>query len=825
MVSHRQAPRFQFNSMGAMRAYALLALITLLLAPLGARGWASETTAVDAVPDSFQGGRVPLRIVGGHLVVRCDMSTPQSRIAAHLLVDFENPCGLALHNAVPQKEGLAIDKYGHPITLHFPGFRIVHRDGYSLGTRLYDQLTKDYAVELGETAIVGTLGAEFLSRYHIVLDVGNGYMELSAPKAVPTTTSKDDAKETHENEGARPVGEPLADDEVEFSLMGHTAWLPARLDGRKIGALLVGTAHTDSRLAPFVTRMRRKNKDAALAVGALSLDELGEFLVGEPVDYHPDRAVGVMGLNHLRHIRLELDYARRRARLGVSRPPKNRDAERDYFRAIRAETPDAWLAFLAAHPKSPRRARAAEYLVEALKSWGTDDPKQLTAAVKHYAETRDVKRRTSRLYDLMREFRELGWNDAAIKAGEAGLKKGAKDLDPNAIHKIHAVLGEMQLAKDDGKKAWKHLLSAAFGMPEDGLVNLLLGRFYESKGLHRRAFSRYIQATTDAASGPQALVALEALQRRTGKTMRLSADTIERATAGKVKGFGAPDEFEADEKTDTNRCVLLENFTCAHGRPTGDWVIDGVLTHYPRKRVAVVSHHLPNPAMEPLITKLGEARAAFYENDASGIAILNGERPLRIGGRPREVAKIYAALKPIVSEPLADASKYTFEVKATVDTEREGGPAVVGSVTLKGPKANNLRVHILLVEQGVVFPGRSKVIVHRMVARTHLTEQIHGDAYKPEGKANEQSFSFDKALAPVGEACEAYVASQKERGAVVSWRHELDPEQLQIVAFVQDAQSRAVLQAVHYEMNVETKKARTKVDANDDEKSGDANDQ
>ena len=795
-----------------------LSLFTLTLLLVGFQtGVVWSDDAGSSVPSTFQGGRVPLRVVGGHLVVRCDLSTPQSRIAAHLLVEFENPAGLQLHNAVPQETGLAIDKYGHPVTLHFPGFRIVHRDGYSLGTPLFDTLTKNYAVELGETAIVGSLGSEFLSRYHVVLDVGNGYMELSAPKAAATPRAEpsSDDEEPEEDEGKspdEPVGEPLAAGEVEMPIRGATAWLPARLGGRKIGALLIGTAHTDSQLAPFVVRARKREKDADVSVGLLSLDKLGEFRTGEPADYHPDRAVGVLGLNHLRHLRLELDYARRRARVQVSIPPKDREAERDYFRALRLETPEPWLAFLDTHRKSPRRARAAELLVESIQSWGQADPAQLTSAVKHYAETRDVKRRTSRLYDLMREFRELGWADAAIQAGEAGLKKGAKDLDPNAIHKIHAVLGEMNLAKGDAKKAWKHLLSAAFGMPEDGLVNLLLGRFYESKGLHRRAFSRYIQATTDAASGPQALVALEILQKRSGNAMRLSADTIERATAGKVKGFGAPDEFEADQTNDTNRCVLIENFTCAHGRPTGDWAIDGVLTHYPRKRVAVVSHHLPSPAMEPLITELAEARAALFEIRGAGVAMLNGTERLRIGGRPRDVAKIYSALKPHVSKPLGEASAYTLAVKATIHAMHEGGAAVVGTVTVQGPAAKNLRLHVLLVEKGVVFPGRSKVIVHRMVARAHLTKDIHGEAYRPKGDTGEQAFAFEKALAPVGKACEAYVESQKERGAVVSWRHELDPEQLQIVAFLQDSESNAVLQAVHYEMNLERKMAKDKLE-------------
>ena len=44
--------------------------------------------------------------------------------------------------------------------------------------------------------------------------------------------------------------------------------------------------------------------------------------------------------------------------------------------------------------------------------------------------------------------------------------------------------GRVLLAEDKArrKKAWRHLLSAAFGYPDHGPTNYWLGRFYEQEG-------------------------------------------------------------------------------------------------------------------------------------------------------------------------------------------------------------------------------------------------------------------------------------------------------------------------------------------------------
>ena len=66
-------------------------------------------------------------------------------------------------------------------------------------------------------------------------------------------------------------------------------------------------------------------------------------------------------------------------------------------------------------------------------------------------------------------------SDLAIVAGELGIEGGRKDRYPESVHKVHSKLGELLLEAKKPRDAWEHLLSAAFGLPEDGMINFNLG--------------------------------------------------------------------------------------------------------------------------------------------------------------------------------------------------------------------------------------------------------------------------------------------------------------------------------------------------------------
>ena len=122
---------------------------------------------------------------------------------------------------------------------------------------------------------------------------------------------------------------------------------------------------------------------------------------------------------------------------------------------------------------------------------------------------------------------------------------------------------------------------------------------------------------------------------------------------------------------------------------------------------------------------------------------------------------------------------------------------VRGKIVIKGPAADGLRVHIVLAERGVLYPGKGKVVVHRMVARGVMTRSIEGTEYKPEN--GEMTIVFERSLQKLQKTNEAWLAKYEKRTNKSTTRlsTRIDPRQVSIVAFVRAEDSNEVMQAVH----------------------------
>ena len=68
--------------------------------------------------------RMPVSVVAGRLVVRCEVSTKFERLPANLFIDYDRPCALELHNrfvaGLKAEQGATF----HPLTINLPGFDI-----------------------------------------------------------------------------------------------------------------------------------------------------------------------------------------------------------------------------------------------------------------------------------------------------------------------------------------------------------------------------------------------------------------------------------------------------------------------------------------------------------------------------------------------------------------------------------------------------------------------------------------------------------------------------------------------------------------------------
>jgi hypothetical protein len=748
----------------------LSALLTLLSLALAAAAPAQE------------GGRVPVRVVAGRLLVECDLSTPVRRIPVNLFLDLDTPCGLQLHNRAADPLGAeSRDGQPQPIRIHFPDFSFTVPKREHGDEDLLDDFTKYHSHEMGENAVVGTIGAEVLRDWHLVFDLARGFVEFSAPRPV---------------EGSRP---DAADGSavLEVTLRNDLVWLPVRHAGRGARAMALGGSRYDSLVDLRLAEQLGRPAGDVGAVEAGGFD-LGAFVAFRPEDVvlsHPDGVFGTFGLNLFQHFRVEVDRVNRWVRLTPTAPPDFPADDLAFFRARAEDDPVALEAFLEAHPAARLAGEAAGLLLDGRLDEGATDEEVARALAWADRTTPEDLRATAAL-DRMKALSDDGWPAHVVAAGELGLKSGREDRYPDAVHKIHARLGEVHLTAGRGEQAWRHLLSAAFGMPEDGMVNLALGRHYENEGRWRRAFSRYVQAAIAAESGPQAIEGLQRVQPHLEDGEPFSVDLVERMIEGKVLNFGAAAAYQPDPEKPSNRVVLVELFTNAHFErfaQAGALANEGLISHFRDGHAAFLSYHLAEPGLEPLVNDYALEVARLRNVAQPGVHVFYGERMGPGAGRLRDREAIYRQLRSIAAQGLSQPSDWDLSVDYTV----EDG-VVRGAVTVEGPAqgADSLRLCVVLAERGVLFPGKSDVVIHRNVARAPLTATARGERLAIED--GKMVFPFEYELAGFQRQQEAWLREQVAagKGQTVMLSTAIDPRQVSVVAYLRHGWSGEVVQAV-----------------------------
>ncbi len=760
---------------------AALRTAVLLTALCAGSGLAVAQDAGDEpqVVMSGNGGRVAARVVAGRLLVECDLSTPYRRIPANLFLAPDASCGLELHNrAAAPLRAESQDGKPTPITIHFPDFAITvpkrsHGDEDEL-----DDFTKYYSHLMGENAVVGTLGAEVLSEFLLTMDLPRGFLEI-APARDP--------------ESAPPEAMP-GSLRLPLTLRGGLSWLPVRLDDDRMMAMALGGTRYDTLIdADLAEDLGHPAGDVgAVTVGGIDLAPYVAFRPEQVVLAHPDGVFGLFGLNLYEHFRVEIDRVHRSALLTPVVAPDFPAADFAFFQARLDDEAASTRGYLEAHPESRLAGEAAELLLNQCLD-GLAPAEEVEDALVWTDRTTPEDLRATAALDRMKILAEDGWPDHELRMGEIGIASGRKDRYPDAVHEIHARLGEVYLDREQVDEAWRHLLSAAFGLPEDGSINLALGRCYEAQGRYRRAFSRYIQAAIVAESGPQAIDGLRRLQPLMPDDEPFSVELVERLIEGKVMNFGSASHWKADPERTSTRTTLVEFFTNGQYEfaQAGGLAWEGLTRHFDDAPVALLSYHLAQPGLEPLVNPLALRRARDYQVEAPNVVLIDGTVRGPGAGRLRDREAIFRRLRDRAETALEKETPWELEIRAKLD-----GDNLVGDVIARGPEdeARSLRLFVILAERAVLYPGESKIVVHRMVARNSLTPSNAGTRVEMEDGA--MDFDFSVFLDELEQENADWLDAQVAAGAqTVRMSLDFDPSELRIVAFLQDPFSGRVAQA------------------------------
>ena len=747
---------------------------------------------------SDEGGAIPVRVIDGRLVVACDISGKRLRVPVNLWLDFDGPYGLQLHNrAAANLPAETPDGKPSPLTLHFPDFTIEIARRELGPEEAFETFTKYHSKEIGEDALVGAIGSQILKHFDVVFDLPQQQVSLL------------------------PIGQ-LANQEITetsstiitpITLQNDLVWLPVTLEG-KTGelrrAMAIGSSRYDTLLDRQLCNRLQRPAGNVGPVRCESID-FSPYLAFRPervIQVHTDGVAGIIGINLLESFRVHIDRQSLLATIQSARSPAFPVQDLRWFQAMVAEDSTLVLNWLDEFGDTRLGREASEFLLNLLLDEGADE-EQLTLAIQWVNDTMPEDLRATRLFDLMEELVNEGEESLGIAAGKVGLKSARQDRYPESSYQLHGRLGELLLATDN-REAWRHLLSAAFGLPEDGMINLNLGRCYEASGKTKRAFSRYVQALVKEESSEMAMEALSRLDAELPAEDRMTIETIDRMISGRVRNYSAPTAYQTDPETRSNRVSLVEFFTNAYvgderaGAIGGALGNQGAMSHFGDDDCLFLSYHLPTPQIEPLVTPLAMHMQQWLNVPAPVVQLVDGVHRAPGAGRFRQGEQIYEAVRSIVARQLQRPSPITVVTNGSLIDGKLSGVVEVQGLEPDKDLVEELVLQVVVAERGVVFHGSSGVVIHRMLARGLATEgPLSGVSIKSDSEGKFE-LNFERTLDEIVEENRTQL-NMLDQGRTESGRIGLriEPRSVEVIAIVRDAGSGAVLQTAKCDLKRE----------------------
>lgn len=240
----------------------------------------------------------------------------------------------------------------------------------------------------------------------------------------------------------------------------------------------------------------------------------------------------------------------------------------------------------------------------------------------------------------------------------------------------------------------------------------------------------------------------------------------------------------------SGRAVLAEVFTGAGCPPcaAADIAFDLVMERYRPADVIVAMYHQHIPRPDPMTNPESVARFRWYERGGVPAYAIDGK--VDGGGGPRSTAPAtYAKVNGAIEKRLAIKPQAALRLEAS---ERNGVVEARIAVESAAPAVKAAKLHVLLAEKQLRYTGENGIRFHPMVVRSHKARPVDLSA------TWQHSERFD--AAELSAQWSAYLDEYQRTGRDEPFEfraklHSIDPSQVVVVAFLQDEETKEVLQA------------------------------
>ncbi len=270
----------------------------------------------------------------------------------------------------------------------------------------------------------------------------------------------------------------------------------------------------------------------------------------------------------------------------------------------------------------------------------------------------------------------------------------------------------------------------------------------------------------------------------------------------KMPGFKGT-VFEG-RKSKSERAVFMELFTGAACPPcvAADLAFDVLQKTYKPSELVLIQYHVHIPGPDPMTNPDTQARWEFYRKgfaeQVRGVpcSIFNGKpatKPAQSGGGFEAAEKKYQDYCDVINGLVEDNAAAKLTAEASRDGERIEVAVKVSGLADPGP---DKKLRILLAEETVRYAGSNKIRMHHNVVRA-FPGGVDGLPLKDAASRHKASIHLGNLRTDLTKYLDNFEATVRP---FANPARPLAFSNLRVIAFVQDDNSREILQAVQIEI-------------------------
>jgi len=247
-------------------------------------------------------------------------------------------------------------------------------------------------------------------------------------------------------------------------------------------------------------------------------------------------------------------------------------------------------------------------------------------------------------------------------------------------------------------------------------------------------------------------------------------------------------------KRKSKRIALVELFTGAQCPPcvAADLAFDALIDSFKSTEVVLIQYHLHIPGPDPLTNPTSEARGKFYGVRGTPGVFINGQERPALGGYKVHAEDRYTKLRETLEKELAKDGDTKLELAYAKKGEGFELVAKYSQVL----DSSSVVLRFCIIEDLVRYQGRNGQRMHHHVARG-FPGGLNGQAVERPNGSLKAFLSLGELKAQLTE----YLETSNITRPYPDSERPLDLKKIKAVAFLQNAQSKEILQAVEVELN------------------------